>query len=168
MNRTARPFVLAAMVVFTAGNAVWSGRTRAVEPLYATLLRTGDHAPELLLREAPCQVVVAFRSDCPFCTAAAEREQQRDSIVATTWVSTTDDVGAPGYDARVHPESRVDISDARYASMKVEAVPAAVLIDSNGWIKRAWPYRGDEEVAALLRACMQPKSPPDAGRARGA
>lgn len=155
------------MCLATLGNAIWHGRSGPEERRYATLLEVGDQMPELRARDEACQVVVAFRSDCPFCTAAAERERNRDVVVPTTWIAPDDDFGAVGYDAHVHTESIVDISDTRYASMKVEAVPAAVLIDSDGWIKRAWPYRGDEDVAALLRACMLPTSPPDASRARG-
>jgi len=160
--------LIAAMGALTLGNAWWSTRSGPTVLLHATDLRVGDRVEALAASDKRCAVVVAFRSDCPFCARAADRERSRSATLPTTWLAPSDDHGAAGYAEQVHPDSRVTISDAAFASMKVEAVPAAVLVDSDGWIKRAWPYRGDEDVPALIKACTMPTSPPDTVDARGA
>lgn len=159
--------LILALAGITVGNVSWSAWATSPVLRHATDLRIGDRVPELAEGPDPCVVRVAFQSDCAYCAAAAARERARTKLLPTRWVGHTGDEGAAGYDQRIHPESRVVISDAAFASMKVEAVPVAVLVDSDGWIKRTWPYRGDEDVAALREACTTPTSPRDGGSARG-
>ena len=62
--------VIGVLIGLTCVNAAYAGRTKAVDPIRPSTLEEGESLPELRLRGAPCQIVVAFRSDCPFCGAA--------------------------------------------------------------------------------------------------
>lgn len=72
------------------------------------------------------------------------------------WVGTESDAGASAYRDLVGERSRVTISDTFYSQLRVEAVPAAILVDGKGHVRSTWPYRGDEDVNALRARCEQP------------
>ena len=147
---------LGVLVGLTFLNAALSGRKNRVEPVRPSLLEAGDSLPELRLREGPCQVVVAFRSDCPFCGAAADRERstgRSSSSPPVTWIAPGDDRGWEAYVSRVHSSSGVVQTDSVYGLLSVRAVPAAVLVNGDGIVKRVWPYQGDEDSRELARRC---------------
>jgi len=114
-------------------------------------VRVGDSLPELRLREVPCQVMVAVRSSCPFCGAAADWERTEGPALPTTWVAPSDDLGASEYRLRIHPTSRLVVSDSiYYGLMGTEAVPAGIAVNSTGKI-----VAGGRYPSAVKEACSE-------------
>ena len=138
------------LIGLTFLNATVTWRASGTTPTRVSVLEVGDSLPELRLREAPCQVVVAFLSTCPFCGAAAQRERRSGgAIMPTTWVAPADDLRARTYREKIHPDSELIVSDSVYSLMRIEAVPAGIVVDADGIVRRVGAYRGDKSVDDL-------------------
>jgi len=149
---------VAILTVLTVINVVRLNREPEPEPIVVSGRSVGTRLPGLVSREAGCRVLVVFRSDCPFCKAAAAREvttHEQDHL-PTKWVAAPDDVAWESYRDRVHPSSSVELDAGLYSLLEVQAVPAGFLIDGEGVLRRAWPYQGNEVRAELEERCREP------------
>lgn len=146
--------IIPVLVLLTAANAAVSQSRANPEPHPVTSLSVADHIAGL--PSTSCTVYVGFRSDCPFCGRAADTEALGGGSPMIHWVGTEADPGAAAYPDLVGEQSRVIISDALYWRLRVEAVPAAILVDGEGHVRSTWTYRGDEDMDALRARCEQP------------
>jgi hypothetical protein len=155
VRRVRLAVVLAAL---TAANLAFQQRREAGDPQRPSHLEVGDTlsvgatANSGQERGQRCEVWIGFHSSCPFCAEAALRERLRDPL-PTVWVASSDDLGASRYSELVHPSSRVVISDHLYRELRVQAVPAAILVDAGAVVRHVWTYRGDEDPTGLQMRC---------------
>jgi hypothetical protein len=152
--------VLAILVALTALNISSTGRPDHATQMISSF-NLNESLPELQLRGVGCRAIVAFRSSCPFCGAAADREHEATvgrASVPTTWIAPADDLGWQSYVGRVGSGSTVTTDPTLFRRLKVQGVPAAFLVDAEGVIRWIWPYRGNEDTDSLLAKCTPPVS----------
>ena len=154
--------VIAMLTAFTLLNIAWNGWASESSPVRPSLLEVGDVLPELRLREASCQLLVAFRSDCPFCSAAAQRERQSWGTgslhpLPVTWVAAAADSGAAAYRQRISEAADLVISDSLFAAMRVVGVPFAVYLRGDT-VSAVTSYDGrgeGESIREHVEACRE-------------
>ncbi len=152
--------LVTALMALTALNAVLSHSTGQLEAtqIKVSSLDLNDSLPELRLREVGCRILVAFRSDCPFCRKAAGRESSTvdSGRLPTTWIASSGDPDWQSYKALVHATSDVVLDSTVYSMLEVQAVPAAFLLDGRGVLRWVWPYQGNEDQGDLIGKCVDP------------
>lgn len=104
---------------------------------------------------AQCRIVVVFSPACPHCHSAAETEAAtpQDDRLPTTWMTTRSDSFAVRFGARLHPDVQARYAPDVMTRLRVQAVPAAFLIDAGNVVRRIWVYQGDENHAELREQC---------------
>lgn len=172
-RRGARSQGILALVIVTAIHGIYRtnhGSVRFDSLEDVTTLQPGQGLPAMtitVLRSAAppvrrliaplggCTVLVAYDPSCPYSVRAAAREASRleSPELAILWLTDGDAGGAGSFLGLVHPLSMVGQAGGALDALGILGVPAALLIDSDGRLLRAWPYRGDEDHQKLLEAC---------------
>lgn len=132
-------------------------------------LEVGDALPSLNLRrlgfppdsisnpELPsgCRLLVAFSISCPYCEIAAVREIDRSVAdrLPIVYISKTDGKRMREFMTSLGSPVEVWYGDDAFRKLRVEAVPAAILVSSDNVVKKAFGYLGDEDHTKLREQC---------------
>lgn len=165
-----RGMFIAALVVFTGANAFVQARRAGGEPVNVTTFDVGDRiqnfevkeigpgpvAPRPLLASASCQLIVVFSPSCPYCHKAALEEQSdnQEDRLPTTWVTDESEIGHESFIELVHPESSVAIHPEALKRLKIQAVPAVILVGEDGVVLDHYAYSGTEDHEELRAQCQ--------------
>ena len=153
-----RWFFVGALIAITGGHLVYR-QLRQSGPSEIAIRQTPFAIGEVVIGEGdgapdwgPCQILVFFRPDCPFCNSAADSERDRpDLVLRRTWITETERE-ATEFRGRPDPASRLLWSGDAGAEFGVRGVPVAFLIEG-GQAVRHWIYKGDESDAQLAAEC---------------
>jgi hypothetical protein len=153
--------VLALLVVSTAAHATYRIGTRG-GPMLVSMFEPGrefprQFRPELTAMSSPdCRIFVAYASACPYCRDAAYLEAASDeqNRMAVTWISMQADSTEGAFRQLLRPESHLLLASDTKAKLKIQAVPAAFLVDRNDIVREVWVYSGDESHVELRERCV--------------
>jgi hypothetical protein len=140
-------------------------------------MRTGDTIPELSITivapsagsarslddlAVPCRIIVAFEASCPYSVEAARSEAARkegELTLPTLWVTEGSGAAVEELRSLLRASSIMAHDPTVLRALRIQAVPAALLIGSSGEVLKTWRYRGDESHDELRLACGEPLRP---------
>jgi hypothetical protein len=162
-NKSFGLLFVALLVLTTTGHAVYRYAARQ-GPVLVSALSVGKPFPVLAeaplhdgapLKRGECRIVVVFSLACAYCHAAAGMEAAAtgDDRLPVSWVSATSEPEEKAFASQLRRGTQLYLARDAKRKLKIQAVPAAFLVDEHDIIRRVWVYSGDEDHQELRAAC---------------
>jgi hypothetical protein len=149
------------LAVLTLANVAWQSRGGDAG-LVVSAMRVGESFPDLVgfspsnprtpaMVRPRCTTVVVFDPGCPACREAARVES--GGRRGTTWVTGRMDPELHAFARLLHPLSRVLVVGSILTELEVRAVPAAFVVDGEGYVVSVGGYGGTAPSPEQVAGC---------------
>lgn len=130
--------------------------------MLVSMFAPGGEFPLAFHSDAPspsasgCALYVVFTSACPYSREAAQFEALSDeeNRMPVTWLSMSADSSEAAFGELLRPDSRLILRSDTKRKLKIQAVPAAFLVDASNVVRSVWVYQGDERHGELRERCQ--------------
>ena len=155
--------VAVVLIAATSAHAFYRIGTRPTGALLVSTLEIGQPVPKLaiqpLIPQLPivsgCRIIVVFSPACPHCHSAKQAEARSTQLhrLPTTWLAAENDSATIAFGRGMHADSRLGFAASAKKKLRIQAVPAAFLVDPEDVVRNIWVYQGTEDHDDLRKNC---------------